>query len=246
MRHTAPFLLAFLLALIPIVSSHNFPFLAPHLVNALHPPLLRRAGNCASSGTSCDSLGAPSLCCPSQSVCALDPLNNVACCPKNAACTGTIAPVSTLPTTSTVTATITPAPSPGFAVPNAYFPFIYLPTTYANVAACSSSYSGCQSQYTVCTSSLGAPGANGITVVQGGGVTVVQPLGSVSAQQICQSLSQRACYGLQLANCGTAPVTATAATAQGTFVAGNGAKRRKLSDLLFGFGFLVGVIGVLS
>lgn len=242
MRPTTFFLLAFLL---PLASSQNIPFLAPHLVNAVHAPLLPRAGNCASSGTSCSSLGAPSLCCPSQSVCALDPLNNVACCPKNAACTGTISPVSTLPT-STVTATVTPAPSPGSAVPNAYFPFTYLPITYANAAACSSSYLGCQSAYTACTNSLGGAGANGITVAQGGGVTVLAPVGSASAQQICQSLSDRACYGLQLASCGTAPVTATAVTAQGTFVPGSGARGRKLSDPLLGVAVLMGVIEVLG
>ncbi|MCJ1470243.1 hypothetical protein MMC07_008888 [Pseudocyphellaria aurata] len=201
-----------------------------------------RAGNCASSGNSCSSLGAPALCCPSQSVCTLDPLNNVACCPQNAACTGTISPVSILPT-STVTATVTPAPSPGSAVPNAYFPFTYLPTTFANAAACSSSYSGCQSEYTSCTNSLGAAGA-AITVVQGGGVTVLSPIGSVSAQQICQSLSQRVCYGLQLASCGTAPITATAAATQATFIAGSGAKRRKVVDPIFGFGFFMGAIGM--
>lgn len=245
MRPTTPLLLAFLLALPPLASSQNFHFLAPHLANALHPPLLPRAGNCASSGTSCSSLGAPSLCCPSQSVCTLDPLNNVACCPHNAACTGTISPVSTLPT-STVTATVTPAASPGSAVPNAYFPFTYLPTTYANAAACSASYSSCQSAYTSCTNSLGAAGANGITVVEGGGVTVLAPVGSVSAQQICQSLSDRACYGLQLTSCGTAPVTATVGTAQGTFVPGNGARRRKLADPVFGVGFFMGVIGWLG
>lgn len=238
-----PLLFALLLTFLQLVSSQVFPFLAPHLVNAFHPPLLPRAGNCASSGTSCSSLGAPSLCCPSQSICTLDPLNNVACCPHNAACTGTISPVSILPTSS-VTTTVTPAPTPGFAVPNAYFPFTYLPTTYANAAACSSSYSGCQSAYTACTNSLG--GANGITVVEGGGVTVMAPVGSVSAQQICQSLSNRACYGLQLANCGTAPVTATAATAQGTFVPGNGARRRKVADPVLGVGVFMGVIGVLG
>lgn len=245
MRSNTPFLLAFPLALLSPVSSQNSPFLAPHLANALHPPLMPRAGNCASSGTSCSSLGAPSLCCPSQSVCALDPLNNVACCPQNAACTGTISPVST-PPTSTVTATVTPTPSPGSAVPNAYFPFTYLPTTYANAAACSSSYSECQSEYTACTNSLGGAGANGITVVEGGGVTVVAPVGSVSAQQICLSLSDRACYGLQLASCGTAPVTATAAATQGTFVAGSGARRRKVPEPVFGVGVFMGVIGVLG
>lgn len=246
MRPTTPFL-AFLFTPLPLSSSEDLPFLTPHLANPLHPPLMPRAGNCASSGNSCSSLGAPSLCCPSQSVCSLDPLNNVACCPQNAACTGTISPVS-IPPTATITATVTPAPSPGSAVPNAYFPFTYLPTTYANAAACSASYSECQSEYTSCTNSLGAAGANGITVVEGGGVTVLAPVGSVSAQQICQSLSDRACYGLQLASCGTAPVTATAATAQGTFVAGSGARRRILADPVFGVGVgvFMGVIGVLG
>lgn len=76
-------------------------------------------------------------------------------------------------------------------------------------------------------------------------MTVLAPVGSVSAQQICLSLSDRACYGLQLASCGTAPVTATAAATQGTFVAGSGA-RRKVPDPVFGVGVFMGIIGVLG
>lgn len=216
------------------------------------PPLrlLPRAGpSCASSGNSCSALGAPGLCCSSKAICALDPLNNVACCPLNAACTGTISPVSSvLPTTTAaaiVTATITPAPTPGGTVPNAYFPFVYLPTSFPNAAACSSSVAGCQATYSSCASSLGSTGANPVTVVANGGVTIIAPVGSVSASQICSSLSGIACYGLQLASCAT--ITGTAPTVQGTFVPGTGVgERRRNGGWGVGMGLLLGILGVVG
>ena len=71
------------------------------------------------------------------------------------------------------------------------------------------------------------------------------PVGSVSASQICSSLSSRACYGLQLANCGT--FTGTAATAQGTFVAGSGGREgRKNGGWGVGVGLLLGILGMVG
>ncbi|KAF2472275.1 uncharacterized protein BDR25DRAFT_19905 [Lindgomyces ingoldianus] len=55
--------------------------------------LLKRQTGCASGYNACSGLGAPGLCCRSGSVCSADAAGHVACCPLNAACTGTIAPV---------------------------------------------------------------------------------------------------------------------------------------------------------
>lgn len=155
-------------------------------------------------------------------------LGHVACCPLNAACTGTIggggvqasATASTTTTTTTesfVFATTTTgggfvigtatASAQGVrsTVSNPYYPFAYIPTTYTNAAACSSAYSSCQTDASSCTAAL-VGGIHGVTVsAPNGGVTVAAITGtldSASASQVCQSLSSQACYGLQEAACG--------------------------------------------
>ncbi|KAK8215960.1 hypothetical protein IWZ01DRAFT_538924 [Phyllosticta capitalensis] len=53
--------------------------------------LQKRAGTtCPTSYSACAALGAPGLCCRRNTNCALDQAGHVACCPVNAACTGTI------------------------------------------------------------------------------------------------------------------------------------------------------------
>lgn len=66
--------------------------------------LVRRQSNgCVSGYNSCANLGAAGLCCRSDSVCSADAAGHVACCPLNAACTGTIGGVGvTATTTSTI------------------------------------------------------------------------------------------------------------------------------------------------
>jgi hypothetical protein len=87
-------------------------------------------------------------------------------------------------------------------VAGAPYPFVYIPTTFPNQAACSSAYSGCVQQFSSCTASLG--GVNGVTVgggVGGFGTTVSAIVPTGNAQSICSSLSQKACYGLQIGYC---------------------------------------------
>lgn len=79
-------------------------------------------------------------------------------------------------------------------VPNALFPFCYIPTTFANRGVCSSYWSSCQVESTSCFESL--RGANKITV-SGSAATS----GSMAASSICSELSSSACYGLALPNC---------------------------------------------
>ena len=56
--------------------------------------LKRQNDGCASGYSNCATLGAGGLCCPRTQSCARDPAGNVACCPPQASCTGTIRPVS--------------------------------------------------------------------------------------------------------------------------------------------------------
>ena len=223
------------------------PFLPPTSPNNAKLLLQARQNHCASSGTSCSGLGAPSLCCPKSSRCAIDESGQVACCPSGAACTGTIGPGAIV--TPTGAASITGVT----AVPNAYYPFPIIPVTYANADICSASYSQCQAQLTSCTSVLGGAGSNNypLTVAGGGGVGItvpaatVVPVGPASAAQICSSLRAQACWNLQLTNCASfSPGTATAtATGIGGFQAGSGGTARvgKGTSIWKGTGLVVGL-----
>lgn len=76
------------------------------LSNATMPQfeLVKRAGTtCASGYSSCSTLGAVGLCCPITGACQQDQGGNVACCPSNAVCTGTIKPVTATTGASTTT-----------------------------------------------------------------------------------------------------------------------------------------------
>ncbi|KAI4223141.1 MAG: hypothetical protein L6R36_005644 [Xanthoria steineri] len=108
----------------------------------------------------------------------------------------------------------------GMTVPNPYYPYVVLPTTYPNAEACSSAFSSCRSEFTKCTNSLTASG-NGVTVSGAlGGITAQPALNAASAGAVCSSLSTVACYNLGLGNC---PMYGTAAATGGTSPAGNGA-----------------------
>lgn len=181
--------------------------------------LLRRQGpgrnECDAGYAACIDIGAPGLCCRTNQVCSADAANNVACCPLNAACTGTIDPVVPPTVTPAPTVTTTPLapPAGSFAqsggsssrswVPNQYYPFPAIPTTYSNAAACSRAYSTCQEDAADCTSAL-ANGQPGVTISGPNGgatITAIASLGQVSASAICSSLSQRACSGLIVEAC---------------------------------------------
>lgn len=66
---------------------------APTTVPYIYKPVLekRQGGTtCPASYSACAALGAPGLCCRRNTNCAVDQAGHVACCPVNAACTGTI------------------------------------------------------------------------------------------------------------------------------------------------------------
>ncbi|PSS20151.1 hypothetical protein M430DRAFT_58033 [Amorphotheca resinae ATCC 22711] len=190
--------------------------------------LLRRDGGCPANYDSCSTLGAANggACCTAGSVCTFDGGRNIACCPIGAKCTGQLS-IATATTTAagltlgsatttspggfifgtTTTPSSTTPTTTGSAslVSNPYFPFPYIPTTYANSVACNSAFSACQANFAACTNDL-VGDRFGVTVVApgGGGVTVAPTatnLGSMSAASICSSLSQEACYGIQSSNC---------------------------------------------
>lgn len=219
-----PFLTSVLSLIFSLPLSASSPDYSPFFEPSQEQPntnqLLPRQNLCSSDGISCANFGSPNLCCQRSSSCAIDQVGHIACCPANAVCTGTIdsgAIITSIPTSLLSAATTAPTTGASI-VPNAYFPFVYLPTTYPNAAVCTQSYSSCQSEFASCTASLGNgnSGGNGVTVNGGGvpGITVQGPVGSISAASICLSLSLEACHNLQLANCATYP----SGTATGTFV----------------------------
>lgn len=104
------------------------------------------------------------------------------------------------------TAGATPTTAVSF-VPNSYFAFPYIPTTFPDSGACTSALGQCSENYAACTSGLaGARGGYGVTVVvPGGGGTTVAPthatVPTASATSICSSLSSEACHDFQTAQC---------------------------------------------
>jgi hypothetical protein len=111
-------------------------------------------------------------------------------------CTGT-APLSRPPG-----ATNLPAVS---FVPNNYFPFPYIATSFENGAACSSAVGSCSRNYASCLSQLdGSSGFQVTIAVPGPGGTTVDPLRPTlgpSATSVCASLSSKACFNLESAQC---------------------------------------------
>lgn len=205
--------LAVLLTCSATISAEHLPFYEPYQekislsYNGFALDLFRRDGNCG-SGVSCATMGDTASCCGPESRCAVDMAGHVACCPENAECTGTIAAgaviasatqIGSSRTNSAATATITG--SGGSIVPNGFFPFPYLPTTYPNAAVCSSSFSSCQTEFQRCTSQLVA-GNNGLTISGiGPGITREAALPLTSATSICSSLSVAACVRTFLSLC---------------------------------------------
>jgi hypothetical protein len=72
-----------------------------------HLNLLRRQNDdtCPSSYNNCANIGAPGLCCAPSARCSADAAGHVACCPRGAACTGTIGAINTGTATGTSTGT---------------------------------------------------------------------------------------------------------------------------------------------
>jgi hypothetical protein len=72
-----------------------------------HLNLFRRQNDdtCPSSYNNCANIGAPGLCCAPSARCSADAAGHVACCPRGAACTGTIGAINTGTATGTSTGT---------------------------------------------------------------------------------------------------------------------------------------------
>ena len=225
------------------MSSEFSPFYEPYQgdnsrsFNGFVLDLFRRDGNCG-SGVSCDTMGDKASCCKSKTRCSVDVAGHIACCPDNAECTGTIGAGAVIATATQTAASATISGGGCSIVPNGFFPFPYLPTTYPNAAICSSSFSSCQTEFERCTSQLVA-GDNGLTISGiGPGITREAALPSPSAASICSSLSVKACYSLQLSNC---PQYGTAA-AGGTFEAAGAAPTNcvRIYGVGMGLGMAIG------
>lgn len=200
-------------------------------------PLLLKRQSCPSGYGSCSNLGDSSACCPNDTNCARDSAGQIACCAVGASCTGSLGSGSasstpfvlggTTSTTQSAAASITSQATlaSGYStVPNQYYPFILIPSTYANSQSCLQAYTSCQSASTACFNSLN--GQNGVTISGIGTQGLTQPgvtgTIAVGASSICSSLSQQGCYGLQSTQCsqfGSGGATVTT----GFVAAGNGA-----------------------
>jgi hypothetical protein len=163
--------------------------------------LKRQLPGCPAQFNRCTANGYGGACCTQGSFCTTDANRNIACCPNGATCTGTIGGGAA--NTNSFGA---PATTPSATVlPNAYFPFPIIPTTYpGGSAACEQALTACQNNYAACTQILtggGGGGGFGVTIFapNGGGVTQaasVNNLAPAQATSVCQSLSQQACHGL--------------------------------------------------
>ncbi|KAK0754077.1 hypothetical protein B0T18DRAFT_398445 [Schizothecium vesticola] len=186
----------------------------------------RQGSGCLENFYSCAQYGAAfnGVCCQNGQTCRLDTNNNPACCPRNAICTG-VAPANFQP----------PNPTIDF-VPNPYYSFPYIATSFGNARACSQAIGQCSDSFQACTSQLGGqagvgnyhvtvvvPGGGGTTVTGNGGINY----GPASATSICSSLSRIACRDIQPGMC-----TMTGAAGGfyvGTAMAGNVAARPTLA-----------------
>ena len=245
------------------------PFINP-FANVDSRPLIVKRQSCPYGYNSCSAFGYSDACCLVNTNCALDDAGHIACCPFNAACTGTVGAatgsvISTssgyvlgAPTTTTSAAAFI-TPSSGIAgggstVPNAPFPFVYMPTSFADRALCSSYWTSCQSESVSCFSSLAV-------MIAGPGVTTPGP---AAASSICSELSASACYGLDSATtCDGFPAaagvtttatttnpfvqTTVAGTATGAATGAAGSRATGCREMLYalGVGAVVGAAGVL-
>lgn len=180
--------------------------------------LLKRQNACSSGLAQCTTVNA-AVCCPTTAVCTRDQSGNAACCPSGSTCGGVLGASTTQGSasstpfvlggsttqSSSLPSTTAPATVPaGFStVSNQYYPFIAIPTSYANSQACLSAYTLCSSASQACFNSLA--GTIGVTVSGLGsqGLTQSGISGTVvsSASAICSSLSSRGCYNLQSSQC---------------------------------------------
>lgn len=167
----------------------------------VHELLARQTDGCISGTNSCASQGSAfnGICCADGQTCALDADNSPACCPSGAVCTGTAPSSYRAPSTTAVS-----------YVPNAYFSFPYIATSFSNAGACSRAVSQCTANYAACTADLEGAAGGAVTVVVpagNGGTTTIganaggNTLPTASATSVCQSLSSVACHSIQGSYC---------------------------------------------
>ena len=189
------------------IAKQYSPFLNPYsddiTYNGFVLDLFRREDGCG-SGISCATMGDKASCCKKKTQCAVDQAGQVACCPENAECTGTIASGAVIATATTKGSSQTNSASHaqvtsnggGKLVSNAYYPFPYLPTKYPNANVCTSSYSSCQEEFAKCTYTLES-GDNGITISGAGvGITTHAAIAEVTAASICSSRRSRCRFSI--------------------------------------------------
>ncbi|KAK4144634.1 uncharacterized protein C8A04DRAFT_27570 [Dichotomopilus funicola] len=183
---------------------------APAAVRAAVPPAhavaFAKRQECLTNFFSCADQGAVfnGVCCQNGQRCALDEANSPACCPFNAVCTGTAPATFVTPNPADATTAVS-------FVPNSFFSFPYIATSFANPGHCSAAVSQCSANFAACTAQLGSDSGNGggyavTVVVPGGGGTTVAPANGISVDaaavtSICNSLSIEACSGLQPSMC---------------------------------------------
>ncbi|KAL2043349.1 hypothetical protein N7G274_003655 [Stereocaulon virgatum] len=244
MRRSTFNVLIALLFLPNTLATQYSPFVAPDLS---HPAsysgiinLFRRDSKCSNS---CAMNRA--ACCPTNTECSLDESGNIGCCPKGAACTGSLgqggAVTTSAPAAATVrgarAAALTHAITASSTVSNSFYPYPYLPTAYPNAAACTSSFSACQLESAKCTGLLEGGGMAVTISGPGGGVTQAGAMMPASAESICSSLSVEACHGLSLAGCSTLG----ASVGGNSFVAGTANAAPTNCAGLYGMGIGLGV-----
>ena len=236
------------------------PFTAPLFKGEPVPlvELFRRQNACQAGYNPCTNLGAANACCNVNAICTVDPNNHVACCPTGASCTGTLGAVGSTSSgvlvggagaTTTTGNSLFPATTANFVqstVANQYFPFLYIPTTFANAGVCSSYYTSCQSEYSSCITSLGgavgaittAPAATNIQLT----ARQLAPA-TGSAASICSSLYSQGCYNLQQGYCAS---LSGAATGSGIIITASGAERTIYHGsrglLGVGLGMVLGIV----
>ena len=138
-------------------------------------------------------------------------------------------------------------------MPNSYYPYPILPTTFAGADDCSSSVTACSAESAKCTGFIegggGYGGGYGVTVAgQGGVITQQGVMAPASAEAICSSLSMAACHGLNVGMCSTLGGAAKS-SGGGNFLVGSqtssgGAMPTRCAAIYgVGLGMAVGIAG---
>lgn len=231
--------------------------------------LLKRQTDCATGYSACNNINQPGLCCQTDQVCSADGAGHAACCPKGAACTGTIVPVgqntdSIAVSTATQTTTTAAAGGGGVTITPASTinptstdtPFIQQSSSIARSTVSNQFYpfpyipttyvnaAACSSAYTSCQSDAASCTAALASGQQG--VTISAPNGGMTVTAVASVGTQSAesiCSSLSLAACSGLKVAACQAF--GTGNAAGAAPTRCADVYRVGAGVALGIAGQL-